>query len=301
MSQDLRDTARRFATGKQRQVLSTSHIVFLVVAAAAPLAAMIGNLPIALARGDGVGTPAAFLFAGLTLLCFAVGYAAMSRHVVNTGAFYTYVAQGLGKPAGVGAAFTAVAAYVAFTIGLAAFLGYFLDQVLSQLGLHGSWVIYAAGGIVLVAALGYRSIDLSSRILGALMTAEILILAVFDIAVIAAKGGDALPLQSFAPEVALAPGLGIALMVAYTSFIGFESAALYGEEAKDPARSVPIATYVSVVLIAVFYLLTAWVTIGAAGPDQVKALATADGGLMMFDLISRYAGETMSNLTSIVV
>ena len=301
MSQDLRDTARRFATGKQRQVLSTSHIVFLVVAAAAPLAAMIGNLPIALARGDGVGTPAAFLFAGLTLLCFAVGYAAMSRHVVNTGAFYTYVAQGLGKPAGVGAAFTAVAAYVAFTIGLAAFLGYFLDQMLSQLGLHGSWVIYAAGGIVLVAALGYRSIDLSSRILGALMTAEILILAVFDIAVIAAKGGDALPLQSFAPEVALAPGLGIALMVAYTSFIGFESAALYGEEAKDPARSVPIATYVSVVLIAVFYLLTAWVTIGAAGPDQVKALATADGGLMMFDLISRYAGETMSNLTSIVV
>jgi len=301
MSQDLRDTARRFATGKQRQVLSTSHIIFLVVAAAAPLAAVIGNLPIALARGDGAGTPAAFLFAGLTLLCFAVGYAAMSRHVVNTGAFYTYVAQGLGKPAGVGAAFTAVVAYVAFTIGLAAFLGYFLDQVLSQLGVRGSWVVYAGGSIALVAVLGYRSIDLSSRILGALMTAEILILAVFDLAVIAAKGADALPLQSFTPAVALAPGLGVALMVAFTSFIGFESAALYGEEAKDPARSVPIATYASVVLIAVFYLITAWVTIGAAGPDQVTALATQEGGLMMFGLIGRYAGETMADVTSLVV
>ncbi|MEI9986238.1 MAG: APC family permease [Aliidongia sp.] len=301
MADDLRAVARQFATGKQRQVLSTPHIVFLVVAAAAPLAAIIGNLPIALARGAGVGTPAAFLFAGLTLLCFAVGYAAMSRHVVNTGAFYTYVAKGLGKPAGVGAAFTAVAAYVSFTIGLAAFLGYFLDLVLVQLGLHGSWVLYAGIGIALVAVLGYRSIDLSSKILGALMIAEIAILAVFDAAVILAKGADALPAQSFSPEIALAPGMAVALMVAFTSFIGFESAALYGEEAKDPARSVPAATYASVILIALFYLVTAWVTVGAAGPDQVTALATSDGGLLMFDLIGRYSGEAMADLTSIVV
>ena len=101
MDESLRATARQFDQGKKRRVLSTQRIVFLVVAAAAPLAAMIGNLPIALARGNGAGTPGAFLFAGVTLICFAVGYAAMSRRVVNTGAFYTYVAKGLGKRAGV--------------------------------------------------------------------------------------------------------------------------------------------------------------------------------------------------------
>jgi len=72
--------------------LTTPRIVFLVVAAAAPMAAMVGTVPLAFAIGDGAGTPAVFVFAGLTLLCFSVGYAAMSRRVVNTGAFYTYIA-----------------------------------------------------------------------------------------------------------------------------------------------------------------------------------------------------------------
>ena len=123
----------------KRASLSTSRIVFLVIAAAAPLASMIGNLPIALGRGNGAGTPGAFVIAGVTLLCFAVGYAAMSRRIVNTGAFYTYVTEGLGTAAGIGSAYTAVIAYLAFTFGLAAFFGYFTDLVLTQAGVHVPW------------------------------------------------------------------------------------------------------------------------------------------------------------------
>ena len=121
MDETLRASARLFGTGKHRRVLSTQRIVFLVVAAAAPLAAMVGTLPIALGRGNGAGVPGAFLLATITLFCFAVGYAAMSRRIVSTGAFFTYVAKGLGKPAGVAAAFIAVVAYAAYTIGMAAF------------------------------------------------------------------------------------------------------------------------------------------------------------------------------------
>ena len=70
-----------------RKKLSTRRIVFLVVAAAAPLAAMVGNVPLALKLGNGPGLPGAFVLATTVLFCFAVGYAAMSRKVVNTGAF----------------------------------------------------------------------------------------------------------------------------------------------------------------------------------------------------------------------
>jgi len=301
VDESLRATARQFDQGKKRRVLSTQRIVFLVVAAAAPLAAMIGNLPIALARGNGAGTPGAFLFAGVTLICFAVGYAAMSRRVVNTGAFYTYVAKGLGKRAGVGAAYTAVIAYVSFTIGLAAFFGYFLDLVLSELNIHFSWLLYAAGGMAAVAILGYRSIDLSSKILGVLMAAEVAILAIFDISVIAAKGAAAFPLESFAPSVVMAPGLGAGLMVAFTSFIGFESAALYGEESKTPTTSVPIATYTSVFLIAAFYLLTSWVTVGALGAGMAASAAAEQSGLLMFNLVSTFSGKSVSDLMGILV
>jgi cation diffusion facilitator CzcD-associated flavoprotein CzcO/amino acid transporter len=301
VDESLRATARQFDQGKKRRVLSTQRIIFLVVAAAAPLAAMIGNLPIALARGNGAGTPAAFLFAGVTLICFAVGYAAMSRRVVNTGAFYTYVAKGLGKRAGLGAAYTAVVAYVSFTIGLAAFFGYFLHLVLSELNIHFSWLLYAAGGMVAVAILGYRSIDLSSKILGVLMAAEVAILAIFDVSVIAAKGAAAFPLESFAPSVVMAPGLGAGLMVAFTSFIGFESAALYGEESKTPTTSVPIATYTSVFLIAAFYLLTSWVTVGALGAGTAASAAAEQTGLLMFNLMAKFSGKSVSDLMGVFV
>jgi amino acid transporter len=114
-----RSIADHLNTRGPARVLSTGRIVFLVVAAAAPMAAMVGNTPLALALGNGAAMPAAYLVAGLTLLCFAVGYAAMGRRVVNTGAFYTYVSHGLGKPPAVAAAYLAVVSYSALTIGLA--------------------------------------------------------------------------------------------------------------------------------------------------------------------------------------
>ncbi|WP_158808185.1 APC family permease [Beijerinckia sp. L45] len=287
---------------QKRASLSTSRIVFLVIAAAAPLASMIGNLPIALGRGNGAGTPGAFVIAGVTLLCFAVGYAAMSRRIVNTGAFYTYITEGLGTAAGIGSAYTAVIAYLAFTFGLAAFFGYFTDLVLSQAGVHVPWPVYAGIGIALVAVLGYRSIDLSSVILGALMIAEVVILALFDGSVIAAKGfSGALPAHALAPNLVFTPGLGVSLMVAFTCFLGFESAALYGEEARDPKRSIPIATYTAVIAIAVFYLFTAWVTIGALDPDDIAARANAESGELMFNVFTRFGGEVLTDIMGLLV
>ena len=285
-----------------RATLSTSRIVFLVIAAAAPLASMIGNLPIALGRGNGAGTPGAFAIAGVILLCFTVGYAAMSRRIVNTGAFYTYITEGLGTAAGIGSAYVAMIAYLGFTFGLAVFFGYFTDLVLTQAGVHVPWPVYAGIGIVLVAVLGYRSIDLSSLILGALMIGEVVILSIFDVTVIAAKGvSTALPPHALALDLVFTPGLGVSLMVAFTCFLGFESAALYGEEARDPKRSIAIATYTAVISIAVFYLFTAWITIGAVEPDDIAARANKETGELMFNVFTRYGGETLTDIMGVLV
>jgi cation diffusion facilitator CzcD-associated flavoprotein CzcO/amino acid transporter len=301
MNTSLRTVARRFETGKHRRVLSTQRIIFLVVAAAAPLAAMVGNLPIALARGNGAGVPAAFLFATLTLFLFAVGYAAISRRIVSTGSFFTYVAQGLGREMGVAAAFVALVAYLGVTIGMAAFFGYFLNLALAGAGVQISWIVFAFTGIAIVAFLGYRSIDLSSRILGLLMAIEILVLAVFDAAVMAERGVQAFPLESFSTATMFSPGFGVALMFAFTSFIGFESAALYGEEAHDPKRSIPAATYAAVILIGVFYLFTAWMTVGAIGTTGTAAAARSGGSMLMFVLFAKFCGQTLSNVAALLV
>jgi cation diffusion facilitator CzcD-associated flavoprotein CzcO/amino acid transporter len=290
-----------FANPAQKHLLTTPFIVFLVVAAAAPLASMIGNLPIAIARGTGAAVPVAFLLAGLTLLAFTVGYGAIGRRVVSTGAFYTYVAKGLGKPAGVGAAYTAVVAYTVFTFGLAAACGYFDGVVLDAVGVHVAWPVCAAVSIAICAILGYRSVDVSSRVLAVILIIEVALLVVFDVSVVVSRGWAAFPLESFSPATIIAPGIGVSLMTAFTCFVGFESGALYSKEAADPTRSVPLASYVAVVSIGSFYLITAWITIGALSPAAAVSEATEKSGMLLLDLVQRYDGETASDVTGILL
>ncbi|SCF38366.1 APC family permease [Micromonospora mirobrigensis] len=265
-----------------RPTLSTSKIVFLVVAAAAPLAAMVGTVPLAFAIGNGAGVPAMFVFAGITLFCFSVGYAAMSRRIVHAGGFYTYLVQGLGKPVAVAGGAIAIVSYNAVAIGLAGAFGYFAQLVLEALGVAVPWQACAAFAVLVVGVLGYRQIDLSARVLSLLMVAEIGVLAVLDVGILAHHGGAALPAASFDPSVVLSGGVGVAMMFAFISFIGFESAALYGEETRNPARSIPLATYASVGLIAVFYAFTSWAAVGAIGPERVSEVAGDQLGNLFF-------------------
>ena len=281
--------------------LSTPYIAFLVIAAAAPLASMIGNLPIAIARGTGANVPVAYLIAGCILIAFTAGYAFIGRRVVSAGAFYAYVAEGLGKPFGVGAAYCAVIAYGTFAVGLAAACGYFDEQVFLAVGCKVSWTICAAISIFITGMLNRRSMDVSSKLLAVIIVVESAVLLVFDVSVIMAKGWGAFPLASFARGQWLAPGLGVSLMTAFTCFVGFESGALYAKEAADPARSIPLATYIAVFLIGSFYLVTAWIAIGAMGAGTAKATAIAHGGTLMLDLIKQYDGEIASDVAGVLL
>ncbi|WP_033822048.1 APC family permease, partial [Kitasatospora sp. MBT63] len=294
-------TAAPPAASPTSRRLTTGHIVFLIVAAAAPLSAMVGTVPLAFAIGTGPGVPAAFAFAGVTLLCFSVGYAVSARRTGGSGGFYASIADGLGRPPAVGSGYIALLAYNCATVGLVGALGYFTQLVLAAHGLDLPWQLCAAVGLAAVAVLGYRDIAVSARVLAVLMAGEIGVLAVLDLAVLGRHGTSALPLDSFSPHTATGPGLGVSLMFAFVSFIGFESAALYGQEAKDPRRSVPRATYIAVVLIAGFYALTSWAAVGAIGPDAVRQTAGDQLGDLFFVLGTDYLGGTGSTILQIML
>ncbi|MFJ8621256.1 APC family permease [Kitasatospora sp. NPDC093550] len=273
------------------RTLTTPKIVFIIIAAAAPLAAMVFTVPLAYAIGTGPGVPAMFIFAGLTLLCFSAGYAAIARRISHMGGFYTHIAHGLGRRVAAGAGMLAVLAYNAATVGVLGAFAYFTQRVAADQGLNLPWQVWAGVGLLLVALLGYREADLSARLLSVCMVCEIAILVALNIAVLVRHGGAALPSASFAPHEVLAPGLGVAVMFGFASFLGFESAALYGEEAKSPHRSVPRATVIAVLVVAGFYALTSWVAVGAIGPERVRAEATDHLGDLFFRLSDDYLGH----------
>ncbi|WP_088942983.1 APC family permease [Rhodococcus sp. 1168] len=281
--------------------LTVAKIVFLVIAAASPLAAVVATLPLAFSLGAGSATPAMYLIAGIILLCFAVGYAAMSRKVVGAGGLYAYIAAGLGPVPAIAAGFVALLAYNALAVMLVATFSYFSQMVFVSLGITLPWPAYAAFAIACTAILGYRRIDLSARIIGVLIVAELAILGIVDLVLIRSFGVDAFPASAFDLTGLGQSALGLGLMFAFTSFLGFEAAALYGEESCNPKRTVPLATYVSVAVVSIFYGVTSWVTVGAIGPDNVRSEATEKLGDLILDLAAVHLGQHVADIMTLLL
>jgi amino acid transporter len=295
------DEEQRDDPAGRRRTLTTGRVVFVVIAAAAPLAAMIGNVPLGLIRGNGAGLPAAFLFGVAILLCFSIGYAAMSKRVVNSGAFYTYIARALGKPAGVAAAYVGAISYTALACGLAAAFGYFTRLLLLAGGTDLPWYLLTAFAVVVVAALGYRSAELSAKVLGTLMVLEFAVLIVFDVSAVGQRGAAALPAVSFDPAVVFSGSIGISLMFTFVSFVGFESAALYGEETRNPERSIPRALFITLISTGVFYIVTTWIIVGVAGGSAAPTLAARQLGDLVFTEIKDVGGVALYNLAAVLL
>ncbi|WP_188587581.1 amino acid permease [Gordonia jinhuaensis] len=247
--------------------------------------------------------PSSYVIATAILLCFCVAFSAMTRRVANNGAFYLLVARGLGKPVAGASAYIAVLAYTGLSMGLVTSFGYFFHETLADpsIGIDVPWWVFTAVGIAVVAFLGYRNVDLSAKVLGVLMAAEFAVLIVLDLIIMARKGIHAFPSAVFAPHEVFAPSVGITLMFAFASYVGFESAALYGEETRNPERSIPRAAYISVVVIAIFYFITTWVMVGAAGPHDAVAKARHDPAMFVLNIADEFGGELLKDLCAVLL
>jgi amino acid transporter len=271
--------------------LGVGSIVFMVVAAAAPLTVIAGTVPLGIAIGNGAAFPATFVLSAVVLLLFAVGFCAMSPQVPDAGAFYAYVERGIGRAAGLGTAFLALATYTAVQLAVYGYIGAVVGGLVQN---HGgpavAWWVWSGLALALVAVLGYRRIELSSRVLGALLLGEVAIVLVLDVVVIGGGGPDGPSTAFLDPGQIVSGSLGIALMFAVAGFIGFEATAVFRDEARDPARTIPRATYVALALIGTFYTLSAWAVVTAWGDSAAITAAAADPGGMLLTTITGRLG-----------
>ncbi|CAJ1581798.1 APC family permease [[Mycobacterium] wendilense] len=280
-------------------------IVFMVVAAAAPLTVIGGNMPLAMGLGNGAGAPVGFATAALVLLLFSVGFVTMTPHVPEAGAFYSYVTVGLGDRLGKGIAVVALIAYTAIQVGIYGYIGWAIDDTVRFYGgPQIAWPFYSFAILAVVAVLGYRHIGLSAKVLGVALVLEIGIVAVLDLVIVANPGPAGVTFASFTPEVVASGALGIAVLFALTGFIGFEATAVFRDEARDPQRTIPRATYAAVLIIGAFYAITCWAFVVAIGPDNVAAVAqqTLDGEAnMLLDTTNDTLGRLGRDVVNVLL
>ncbi len=274
----------------KRNALGTGGIAFLVISAAAPLTVMAGVAPVAIGVG-GIGAPAGYLLAGIVLTIFAIGFMAMTKHVKAAGGFYTYISISMGKTMGLASAILAIISYNCLQIGVYGLFAVQTHDMLTVLfGLEVPWPIIALVAVAAVWFLGYRGIDVGARVLGVLLVAETVILAVMGVGILGHGGAEGISLGSFSPENAFGPGVLAILGICFAAFMGFESTVLYRSEARNPDKSVPRAMYIAVGFMSVFYAFIVWTVVQAYGEgNAVEAAGQLASGLF-FQTINHYVG-----------
>ncbi|MFT4008665.1 MAG: APC family permease [Nocardioidaceae bacterium] len=280
-------------TTLRKDALGVGAIVFLVLAAVAPLTGMVVVASLAIAFGNGGGAPFSFLAVAAVLLLFAIGYGKMSSEMVNAGGFYAFVVRGLGRPAGLAAGYIAMLGYNFFVVGTIGTSGFFMMVLIDFLfGFSMNWFIWGAASMVIAYLMAVKGIDFSSKVLGVSLVLESSILIIFDVAVLFKDGYD---FSAFSFDAITSGSLSIGLLLAATGFLGFEATSLFSEEAKNPLKTIPRATYLAITIIGLLLGVTTWAVVSATGVEQAQqaSLDHLETGDLVFSLGNEYLGEFM--------
>lgn len=274
------------------RTLTTWKIIVLIIGAMTPLAVVVGTVPLGFAFG-GPSMTVMFIVAGIVIGLFCVGYSQMVRRITRPGAFYNYIARGLGRPAGVGAAITGSLGYIAGFTGAAAIQGFITHEaVLALTGADIPWWVFHIVQLAIVGVLVWRQIDLSAYLVSIIVVVEVLLLLALSISIIGHEGvGAALPLDVFSPDAFTIGAWSVAFIFAILTFQGYESAALYAPEAKRPEKTIPRALYGALGILVVILVFATWTLTSITGIETLSETVLEQGlSGFVFGAVATYLG-----------
>ncbi|PKW16360.1 APC family permease [Saccharopolyspora spinosa] len=274
-------------------------MVFMVMAVTAPLTAMASNISLSLAFGVGAGTVGVIVLVTLILLVFSAGYVALSRHVVDAGAYFAYISRGLGPAAGTASAIIATIAYNAAAAAMATAVGYFGNVALSTyLGVDLPWYALTALVLAVTWLIGFLGVSAATGVNAWVSVSEFLLLLVLVVAVLVRRPAG-FSLDVFAPHSVSGGNIGLAMVFVLLCFGGYEAAAIYGEEARAARKNVARATYTALVLLAFVFLAATWAVVAAV--DDVVGAARKDPGVLVIDIANTYLGNWVGPVLTLMI
>jgi APA family basic amino acid/polyamine antiporter len=220
-----------------------------------------------------------FVIAGVVAGLTAVCYAELAGAVPVAGSSYSYTYATLGEftALGVGACLLLEwgVAGAAVAVGWSEYVNQFLDNVfgfqlpeaLSNAPEQGGvFNLPAVVLVVMCALLLIRGVSESAKTNAIMVIIKIAVLVMFI--AIGATGWNADNLANFAPFGFA--GISAAAGVIFFTFVGLDSVAAAGEEAKNPRRNLPLAILIALGTVTLVYVLTALVAVAAQPADQFE-------------------------------
>jgi amino acid transporter len=293
------------STSLRRDALSLPALFFCIATAAAPMTALLFNVPV-IVSGAGWAAPAAFLVAAAMLAVFSIGYVQMSGRVRSAGGFYTFVSHGLGRSLGLGTAAVVTGAYAILTAAIIGAFAYFASTTIEDwAGVSVPVWALLFGALAINLLFAWFDVRITARVLGVFFVLEVLGALVFAAVVLAQSGLEVAPLNpaalldndgAIATFGAAAPG--IALFGAFWSWVGFEMAPNYGEETRRRPGILAAAMLGALVVLTVVYVVVSYAFVAGYGMDGVApgVAAQFEGQVAsaFFPLTDQFAGAWLT-------
>ncbi|HEY2077678.1 MAG TPA: APC family permease [Streptosporangiaceae bacterium] len=233
----------------------------------------------------GGSTPLAFLLGGVACLALAFVVIGFTRRMATAGYAYTYASRSLGKEAGFMAGWLYFFGFICFVPMTMSGVGYLAADLL---GVSPKlWILFFVIGMALYLVLSVIRINVTTRVQLVIGIVTVAVIVVIDLVTTAKGGSHGQALGAFSFNHTNSGGFNgvfYGIIFGVTSYIGFETAADFGEETARPRRNVPIAVIAATLFAIVLYLWTTYsITIGygvnngakmGADPVALKTTAT---------------------------
>lgn len=291
----------RHDTGLADQSMGPVTVLAQSVAAVAPSAAA-ASLPALIVLYAGEGTWVSYVAATVVVVLIGFCVAMFGRRVASSGSLYTYVAKGLGPLGAFVAGWGLVIGYVCIAmIGLIG-TGIYFGSLLEGWDISGSSttaqvVIYVVVA-VLAAAFAVFGIKLSTRVGLVLEVISVSVVLIVMIVVVV-DNGLSIDSSQLNLEGATFDGVTFGIVLAVLGFVGFESAASLGAEAKNPHRAIPRAVLGCAVLVGLLYIFSAYASILGFGSAEALAASNEASGAPVSDLATNVGLEDFTEVIDI--
>jgi len=221
----------------------------------------------------GPGVILAFVLAGITCFFSALSYAELSSSIPVSGSAYTYAYATLGEIVAWIIGWDLILEYgvavAAVAVGWGANLNEFLENTFSYAlpvsiaGPPGEGGVVNIPAVLIVSAITFlliRGVRESARANSIMVVIKLAVLLFFI--VVAATVFDAGNITTnFAPNGV--DGIVTAASLIFFAYIGFDAISTGGEEARNPARDLPLAIIGALGACTLIYILTATTAVGA--------------------------------------
>jgi amino acid transporter len=296
------ETETKSSAALRKDSLGPLTLAVFVISAVGPVAALLGASPF-IFMAVGPGASAAYVVATALFLLISVGYVAMAKRLPTAGGFIVFIANAFDRRMGASAAMLAITAYTALLTSIYAVFGVFLQQLLHDvLGWSVPWWATVLVGLLLVTFASMNRVDVNAKLIASILSIEVLLLLILAVAVFAHGGANGLAVTPFDFGALLGGGgVAVGLLWALGSFLGFEATAVFSEEAREPKKTVPRATYLAVGLMGAFFILMTWAITVGYGTTKVQGAATKDPVGFIYALGDKYVGHVWSVITSFMV